>query len=187
MALLKDNPEILMTGEELFRRPDLNPCELVNGRVVPTMPTGGKHGEIELELGARLRSYGKESKRGRALGGEVGIYIRRDPDTVRAADLLYISEERFARLRSPGYLEIAPELVVEILSPDDRWSEVMEKVSDYFEAGVVRVWVLDPKPRRVFVYRSPTEVVQLEAAQILTDEEILPGFSVLVAELFPAP
>ncbi|MBW8878869.1 MAG: Uma2 family endonuclease [Acidobacteria bacterium] len=185
MALLKDYKDLWMTGEELFRRPDLNPCELVNGRVVPTMPTGGKHGEIELELGARLRSYGKELKRGRALGGEVGIYIRRDPDTVRAADLLYISEERFARLRSPGYLEIAPELVVEILSPDDRWSEVMEKVSDYFEAGVVRVWVLDPKPRRVFVYRSPAEFVQLEAAQILTDEEILPGFSVLVAELFP--
>jgi Uma2 family endonuclease len=85
MALLKDHEEVWMTGEELFRRPDLNPCELVNGRVVPTMPTGGEHADVELELGTRLRSYGKESKRGRAIGGEVGIYIRRDPDTVRAA------------------------------------------------------------------------------------------------------
>jgi Uma2 family endonuclease len=184
MALLKDNPEILMTGEELFRRPDLNPCELINGRVVPRMPTGVKHGDIELELGARLRSYGKQSKRGRALGGEVGIYIRRHPDTVRAADLLYISEERFARLRSPSYLDIAPELVVEIVSPEDRWNEVMEKVSEYFEAGVVRVWVVDPKPHRVFVYRSPTEVVQLDERQILADEELLPGFSVPVSDLF---
>src|ERR1041385_4593593 len=132
MALLKDNPEILMTGEELFRRPDRNPCELVNGRVVPTMPTGDEHGDVELELGARLRSYGKESKRGRAVGGEVGIYIRRNPDTVRAAELVFIPRERGVRPRRKGYLEIAPELVVEVLSPDDRMSRIREKLRDYF-------------------------------------------------------
>ncbi len=187
MALLKDYKDLWMTGEELFRRPDLNPCELVNGRVVPTMPTGPGHGAIEAKLTTRLTIWAEAAGRGEVEVGEVGIFIRRDPDTVRAADILFISHERLARRESSGYLDVAPELVVEILSPDDRWSEVMEKISDYFEAGVVRVWVLDPKPRRVFVYRSPAEVMQLEAAQVLTDEEILPGFSVTVAELFPAP
>ncbi|MFY9825090.1 MAG: Uma2 family endonuclease [Thermoanaerobaculia bacterium] len=144
MALLKDHEEVWMTGEELFRRPDLNPCELVDGRVVPTMPTSAEHGDIELELGMRLRAYGRESKRGRALGGEVGIYIRRNPDTVRAADILFISQERRARCTSQSYLDVAPELVVEVLSPDDRWTDVTEKLEDYFSVGVDRVWVLVP-------------------------------------------
>ena len=85
MALLKDS-ERLITGEELLRRPDLNPCELVDGRVVPTMPTGDEHGDVEAELLMRLRVYGKETQRGRAVGGEVGIYIRRDPDTPALQD-----------------------------------------------------------------------------------------------------
>jgi Uma2 family endonuclease len=187
MALLKDNPEILMTGEELFRRPDLNPCELVNGRVVPTMPTGDEHGDVELELGARLRFYGKESKRGRAVSGEVGIYIRRDPDTVRAADIVFISRERDVRPRAEGYLEIAPELVVEILSPDDRMSRIREKLHDYFSAGVLVVWLVDPALRRVLIYRSPTDMAVLDEGQVLADEDLLLGFSVSVADLFSAP
>jgi Uma2 family endonuclease len=184
MALLQKSEDSLMTGEELFRRPDLEPCELVDGKVVPTMPTGRYHGETEANLTRELGGWARSTGRGKVLNGEVGIYIRRDPDTVRAADLLYISEERHDGLRSPSYLDVAPELVVEILSPDDRWSEVTKKLSDYFEAGVTRVWVLDPKPRRVFVYRSLTEVVQLDEGQILSDEELLPGFSVRVAEIF---
>jgi Uma2 family endonuclease len=184
MALLKDHEEVWMTGEELFRRPDLNPCELVNGRVVPTMPTGDEHADVEFELGMRLRAYGKESKRGRALGGEVGIYIRRDPDTVRAADIAFISRERDLQPRRKGYLEIAPELVVEVLSPEDRVGKIREKLRDYFSAGVLVVWVVDPGLRRVVVYRSPTEMTVLDERQVLTDEELLPGFGVPISELF---
>src|SRR6185295_12264179 len=176
MALLKDHEEIWMTGEELLRRPDLELCELVNGRVVPTMPTGDEHADVESELGMRLRAYGKESKRGRAVGGEVGIYIRRNPDTVRAADLVFISRERDLRPRSKGHFEIAPELVVEVLSPDDRMSRVKDKLRDYFSAGVQVAWVVDPALRRVLVHRSLTDVTILDEGQALTDEELLPGF-----------
>src|SRR3954452_16166862 len=108
MALLQKSEDSLMTGEALLRRPDLNPCELVDGRVVPTMPTGDKHADVESELGTRLRVYGKETQRGRAVGGEVGIYIRRNPDTVRAADIVFISRERDLRPRAEGYFEVAP-------------------------------------------------------------------------------
>ena len=183
MALLKDS-ERLITGEELLRRPDLNPCELVDGRVVPTMPTGDEHADVEYELGMRLRAYGKETGRGRAVGGEVGIYIRRNPDTVRAADIVFISKERDRRPRAKGYFEIAPELVVEVLSPDDRMSRVREKLRDYFSAGVQVVWVVDPTLRRVLVHRSLADFTVLNDRQILTDEELLPGFSVAVSDLF---
>jgi Uma2 family endonuclease len=184
MALLKDS-ERLITGEELFHSPDLGPCELVDGRIVPTMPTGDEHADVEAELLTRLRVYGKETGRGRAVGGEVGIYIRRDPDTVRAADLVFISRERDLRPRAKGYFAIAPELVVEVLSPDDRMSRIREKLRDYFSAAVRVVWVVDPALRRVLVHRSLTDLTVLDDRQVLIDEELLPGFSVPVSELFP--
>ena len=184
MALLKDHEEVWMTGEELYRRPDLEPCELVNGRVVPTMPTGRGHGSSEAKITTRLTTHAEATGRGEVMTGEVGIYIRRDPDTVRAADILFISHERLARCAPSGYLDVAPELVVEVFSPTDRWSKVMEELEDYFSAGVDRVWVLIPMHRRILAYHSPTDFVQLDHGQILTDEELLPGFSVPVAELF---
>lgn len=173
-----------VTAEKLFGRPDLNPCELVDGQVVPRTPASFHHGEIESETIFRLASYAQESGRGLVAGGEVGIVIRRDPDTVRAADVLFISHERLGKSAAVGYLQVAPELVVEILSPDDRWSEVKEKLHDYFAAGVDRVWVLDPRVRKVFSYRSLSEVETFDEDQILTDDELLPGFEVVVAELF---
>jgi Uma2 family endonuclease len=184
MALLKDHGEIWMTGEELLRRPDLEPCELIDGRVVPRMPTGDEHGDLEAELSMRLRLYGKDSKRGRALGGEVGIYIRRNPDTVRAADVAFISKERDLQPRAKGFFEVAPELVVEILSPDHRSGRLDEKLRDYFSAGVQVVWVVDPEKRRVLVHRSLSDVAVLDERQVLTDEDLLPGFSLPLSELF---
>jgi len=183
MALLKDS-ERLITGEELFHSPDLGPCELVDGRIVPLPPTRLEHGEIELSLGIALKAWARSSGRGRASGGEVGLYIRRNPDTVRAADLLFISHERYARWGSATYLDIAPELVVEVLSPTDRRSDVLEKVGDYLSAGVDRVWVVDPKLQCVLAYRTLTEVQRFERGDVLADEELLPGFRVAVADLF---
>ncbi len=174
----------LLTGEELAQLPDLGPCELVDGRVVPMSPTRDRHGRLELELGARLLAYAKQTNRGKASSGEVGIYIRRNPDTVRAADILFISNERWVRRGSSAYLDVAPELVVEILSPEDRWSDVTAKLADYFSIGVGVVWVVDPKLRRVFAYRSLTDVRQFTEEQALADEELLPGFSFPLAELF---
>ena len=184
MAVLSKSEKRPVTGEELLRRPDLEPCELVEGRIVPMSPTGFLHGDIETELGTALRTWARKTGRGRAVGGEVGVYVRRDPDTVRAADLIYISYERLAGRTPVGYLDVAPELVMEILSPDDRWDDVMEKLAEYFAAGVDRVWVVAPKLRSVFSYRSLTEGQQVEEGDVLSDEEVLPGFSLPVADLF---
>ncbi len=184
MALLKDS-ERLITGEELLQRPDLNPCELVDGKIVPLPPATVEHGEVEVNLGSELRAWARSSGCGRALCGGVGLYIRRNPDTVRAVDILFISKERDLRPRAKGYFEVAPELVVEVLSPDDRMSRMREKLRDYFSAGVEVVWVVDPASRRVLVHRSLTNVTSLDQRQTLTDDELLPGFSVRVSELFP--
>ena len=184
MALLRESQERLISGEELFRSPDIGPCELVDGRIVPLSPTRPEHGEVELDLGSELRAWARSSGRGRALAGEVGLYIRRNPDTVRAADLIFISHERYARWESSTYLDVAPELVVEVLSPTDRRSDVMEKISDYFSVGVDRVWVVDSKLKCVLAYRAMTECQQFKVGDVLADEELLPGLRLSVADLF---
>ena len=175
----------LMTGEELLRHPDLDPGEWVDGRIVPTPLSGDEHGDIEAEMVMRLRLYGKESERGRAVCGGAGIYIRRDPDTVRGPDILFISKERDAKPRAKGYFEVAPELVVEVLSPDHRPHQMREKLRDYFSADMKVVWMVDPQARRVLVYRSLTDITELRIGQALMDEKLLPGFRFPISDLFP--
>jgi Uma2 family endonuclease len=147
-------------------------------------PARPEHGEAELDLGFELRAWVRSSRRGRAFSGGVGIYIRRNPDTVRAPDLMFISHERYAQRQKGAYLTVAPELIVEVLSPDDHPGAVREKLADYFSAGVDRAWVVDPKEHQILVYRSLTDVQQLGIGDALTDEELLPGFRLSLSELF---
>lgn len=183
MAIPQRNEERLMTGEELARRPDLH-CELVDGRLLPMPMTGHVHGRFVAILGAKLFAYAAESERGTALVGDVGVYTRHDPDTVRGADAVFISHERYARRGPSVFLDVPPEVVVEILSPDDRPGESMKKIREYLEAGVDRVWYIDPRRRTVRVHRSPEQTETLEVGDTLRDEEILPGFSLPLSELF---
>jgi len=183
MALLPKH-EALITAEEFAHLPDLGSCELVNGRIVHLSPAQPFHGLVEVRLSSRLFTYADSSGRGHVLGGEVGLWVRRDPDTVRGADLMFISHERWARRNPKGFLDVPPELVVEVLSPDDRYGGVMEKLEEYLALGVDLVWIVDPERRYVLAYRSLLEVERFEEGDVLADEEILSGFSLPVAELF---
>lgn len=182
MITQKDDQE-LVTGEKLFQLGNVGPCELVNGRIVPTLPAGYVHALLEARFADFLLRYAAESRRWQVLVGGAGIYIRRNPDTVRAADIALISGERAARRTSDAYLDVAPELVVEIISPDDLWSDVITKLGDYFAVGVFVVWMLEPRLRTLFAHRSVTDVRQFKEGDVLADE-LLPGFSLALAELF---
>lgn len=186
MVLLPKH-ERLITAEEFAHWPDEGRCELVNGKIVHLTASRPLHGLIEVRLGSRLFTYADSNGRGLVLGGEVGLWTRRSPDTVRGADLVFISRERYASRNPKGILDVAPELVIEILSPDDRRGEVMEKLEDYFAMGVDVVWIVDPGQRYVLAYRSLREVERFDEGDFLVDEEILPGFSLSVAELFGQP
>lgn len=178
-------PSGLVTSEQLERIVGSGPCDLVEGRIVRLPPTGGEHGRIEGRLYAWLDAFVAPRGLGQVLVGEVGIVTRRDPDTVRGADVLFISTERYARLSRPsGYLDVPPELVVEILSPWDKPSDVVVKLRDYFAAGVDAVWVVDPQTRTVRIHRSADDFRTLTVRDTLTAEGPLDGFSVPVARLF---
>jgi Uma2 family endonuclease len=174
----------LFTGEELAAMREVGPCELVNGRVVPMTPTGDEHGAIEANIAAELRAYVRDRNLGKVRSGEVGIYVRRNPDTVRAADVLYISQERYARKMAGDFLDIAPDLIVEILSPNDSWTEVTQKLREYFAIDVRMVWVVDPVAHTIYAYRSLTDIREFPANDVLSGDDILPGFSVPVERLF---
>lgn len=177
--------ETLVTGEELLAMGDVGPCELVEGRIVWMSPTGFEHGDYEGNFYERLKAFVRQHRLGKVVVGEVGIYTQRNPDTVRAADVAFISNERYAqRKQKRGFLDVAPDLVVEIMSPEDRWSEVNQKLREYFAIGVRLVWVADPASRTVYAHRSTTDVREFTEADTLPGDDVVPGFSAAVAGLF---
>ena len=174
-----------VTGEELLRMPWLNPCELVGGRIVRMTPTNPTHGRIEVNVAAALQAFVRTQNPGIVMAGEVGVFTTRNPDTVRAPDVLYLSRERDAgRSRREGFLEVAPDLVVEILSPTDRPDAVRRKLAEYFAAGVRLAWVIDPATRTVHVHAARAEPRSLAGSDVLAGEEVLPGFALPLDEVF---
>lgn len=176
--------ETLVTGEALAKMGDIGRTELVEGNIIMRSPTGWRHGKYERRFAQTVGRFVDEKELGEVLVGEVGIYTGRNPDTVRGADVIFISNERLAQVESASFLDVAPELVIEIMSPDDRWSEVRKKIREYFSAGSVLVWVADPSDHSVSVYRSPTDVDILTGEDTLTGENVLPGFKASIAALF---
>lgn len=175
----------LITGEDLARTPGLGSCELIDGRMVPMTPTSPEHGRIEGNVFRVLDAFVRPRRLGKVFVGEVGVYTQRNPDRVRAADALFVANDTYAR-RSEGaaYLDVAPELVVEILSPHDTVMDLTEKLREYFAIGVKLVWVPDPRARRVMAFRSLTDVRELAEADQLPGDDVLPGFAASVATLF---
>jgi len=179
--------EKLITGEELYERVGVGPCELIDGRIVPMSPTGGKHGGVEFNFAQAIHAFAHPRNLGKVQVGEVGIFTRRNPDRVRAADVLFLSNERYAQWnQTRGYLNVAPELIVEVLSPDDAMLDLTQKLREYFAIGVKLVWVADPDEQVVYAYRSLTDVREYKASDSLSGDEVLPGFEVPVLSLFEA-
>ena len=115
--------------------------------------------------------------------GNTGVFTENDPDTVLAPDLAYWSRERLAEMPE-RFVEVAPDLAVEVVSPSDSQSYVHRKVLHYLDHGVRLVWVVDPKTRTVTVYRSRRDVCILGDQDEITGGDVLPGFSCGVAEFF---
>jgi Uma2 family endonuclease len=175
----------LITGEELARMPDVEPCELIEGRVVPVSPGGTEHSLVTANAFRMLDEFVRRGRLGKVLTGEVGFYTRRAPDTVRGADVVYISADRFERrARALTFLDVAPELVVEVLSREHTVRDLADKVREYFSADVKIVWVVDLSARRVYAYRSLVALRELTESDTLSGDEILPDFAAPVAAVF---
>jgi Uma2 family endonuclease len=177
-------PARAVTAEELFQFPDSKYYELVRGMPRVCEPPGGVHGKIAGSIVAHLHNHVERLGLGTVLV-EAGYVLQRGPDTVRGPDVSFVSLARLPPEQIPEqFIPGAPDLAVEILSPSSRWSEVEEKIADYFAAGARLVWVVDPGERRAIV-RYPDRPPRVVAAgESLDGEDVVPGFALALAELF---
>ncbi len=159
--------------------------ELIRGVLCQTMPAGQEHGEIVVNLASELRNFVKPRRLGRLTASDAGVQLEWDPDTVREPDIAFISVQRSPLdQRVTGYTEVAPDLVVEIASPGDSGSEVVNKALMWLSFGVRLVWVVHPDRRTVNVHRTNHPVLTLTNADMLDGLDILPGFHYPVAQIF---
>jgi Uma2 family endonuclease len=176
--------ERLISAEDLFKMPNLGRCELVRGVINMMSPAGSEHGRIVWNITLLLGNFIKSHKLGTMRGAETGFIIRHDPDTVLAPDASFILADRLPEKHPKSYFDGPPDLAVEVLSPNDRASEVQTKIRDWLNAGCRAVWIVDPDTKSVTIYKSTHDIAVLNAADMLTDDRLLPGFSASVGELF---
>lgn len=175
-----------MTADQLAELPDDGRRhELVEGELRTMAPAGGQHGQVALTIGGLVWSHVRQNGLGRCYAAETGFVLHRDPDTVRAPDLAFVSSARSSGEADSGFLDEVPDLVVEVVSPSDRASEVTQKALVWLDHGVRLVWVVDPRARLVTVHQ-PGDVIGLIRGEdaVLDGGEVLPGFRVSLADLF---
>lgn len=177
----------LMTADELLRThlPDKH-MELVRGVIVVSEPTGFRHGTVTATLTTLLAQHVDSHHLGSVLAAGTGFQIAADPDTVRAPDVAFVSRERVPDPAPLGYAALAPDLVIEVLSPGDRPGETLAKVADWLTAGSRLVWVVDPGRREVRVYRQNGSETLLSERDVLNGEDVVPGFECRLSALFGA-
>jgi Uma2 family endonuclease len=197
-----------MTFDDLMVIPDDDHLyELVRGEIIRMPPPKGDHGDIEAalveaigrHLHERALHHGWQESQGRAernrlvgrlVSGEAGVRfsIPTDPDQLRGVDAGYLSVEQVARLGASSggeYIAEVPSLVAEVISPSESSEYIEEKVADYLAGGAQIVWLLFPKTRTVRVCLPDGSTHLVGPDGTLSGENVLPEFSVALANLFP--
>jgi len=176
----------LVTAEEFIAlRDDSCRMELVDGEIVRMAPSGGGHGKVTFRAAGLLNNYLEAHPIGEGFGAETGFLLRRNPDLVRAPDVSILLNEHIPPDGIPGgFIPATPDLVVEVVSPNDGAEEVQRKVQDWLNAGVPLLWLMYPGLRRVVVHAPGQPMLILGENDILDGGAVLPGFSCRVADLF---
>ena len=176
----------LLRAEEFARVADvLGPCELVKGELVRMSPGGFRHSKVTLRAAFLLEVHNQAHRLGHVLTGEAGFIVRRGPDTVRGADVAFISYQRIPKsTQISGFVEQAPELIIEVLGDDKSWGEMEEKIDEDHAAGVNLVWVLDPRTLTLRAYPRGGSPVLFRESDTASADPHVPGFSCRVADFF---
>lgn len=184
MAMPASSESTLLTAEDLaqVRLPDKR-MELVHGRLLVREPPSTEHGRIQATLAYFVTDHVRRNGLGVVFGQDTGFRIASGPDTVRGPDLAFVSHEHAAELPRRGYAALAPDLVAEIISPDDRPGEYLAKVAQWLEAGTRLVWVIDPQRAEARVCRADGSLTIVGEDALLDGEAVLPGFSCPLSEV----
>ncbi len=173
----------LVTAEQLQKMGSDSRLELVRGELVEMSPVNWTHARIVGLLLSWLLTFVTKGKLGQ-VGTEAGFILARNPDLVRAPDISFLSNARLRSVAARGFVEGAPDLAVEVVSPDDKAGELEQKIREYLAAGTRLVWKVDPQSETVTAYHPSGEARVYSGDQAVPGEDVLPGFSFLPAELF---
>lgn len=171
----------LMTADELLHLPKDTPngdrlYELHAGRLVVREPPGGQHGQVQMQLGSLLTAYVRQHRLG-IVFSETGVWLSRDPDTVKGPDLSFVRHGRLpGGVVPPGYLELPPDLAVEIRSPNDRKGKEQARVRALLAGGVRLVWHVEPPKRRATLHAPGADPELLGEDGFLDGRDVVPGF-----------
>ena len=175
------------TLDDLDQLSDADRYELLDGQFVEKR-MGAKSDEIALCIGSALRDFVMKNKLGRVYGSQTGYKncFPSKPNSLRRPDVTFVA---LARLPSGGQspsgdFAIAPDLAVEVISPNDLYEEMEVKLTDYKQAGIRLVWVVSPTCKTVQVRRLDGSLALLQETESLSGEDVIPGFTCLIAELF---
>jgi Uma2 family endonuclease len=170
----------LMTADELFHLPDDGwRYELVRGELRKMSPAGADHGSVGAEIIASLVAHVKKHRLGKVYNSDTGFRISRDPDTIRAPDAAFVRAAR--AVATHRFFEGPPDVAFEVVSPNDRYTEIEEKTRDWLRAGVLAVVIVDPGAKSARVERRGGGA---PVAEVIEIEDVLPGWKLPLAELF---
>jgi Uma2 family endonuclease len=177
--------EKLYTAEELAKMPENDKfTELVNGVIIRLQPEGFAHGVLSSGISYEISAFVHEQNvSGYALGFGAGYILSRNPDTVRTTDVAFISKSKLPDGLTGFFFPTAPDLAIEIVSPDDKASVLQEKLGQFLRAGTQLVWVFYPKTRTVEVH-TPKGSHTVGVDAILDGDPVLPGFKLAVRDVF---
>jgi Uma2 family endonuclease len=161
--------------------------ELDRGEVVEVPPPGPAHGTLCSWISHLLWSYVSRRGAGLVMSNDTGLLLSRQPDTVRGPGVMLFAESRPLRKIGNRYEESIPQLVVEVLSPNDRWARLSVRISQYLKRGVPLVWVVDPEERVVTVHCRDELPRVFDEQTELTGNGVLPDFALKVSTLFALP
>jgi Uma2 family endonuclease len=189
-AVLQNQSPKEWTAEEFFNSPYSQGFELVKGKIVPKgceinpeMPAGALRGYITNRLNKLLSIFVDDNNLGATFAAETGFKL--SEKGMHGVDAAFVSNEKLAQFGIPeNFFPAAPDLAVEVISPNNSVDEIQEKIEEYLLAGTKLVWIVYPKQKMIQVYRSSNVINVLREADALDGEEVLPGFQLPLSELF---
>jgi Uma2 family endonuclease len=178
-------PPHIVTPQQLAAMPNDKDFELVDGHLVERA-MGNEAAWITSRLNSRIERHVEACQLGWVFGSEAGYRIDpHRPNLLRKPDISFVRHGRLPGGKpSKSYENLAPDLVVEVVSPNDTVAELEEKIEEYLSAGVQLIWIVNPSTETVRVHRADKSVTVLRESDRLGGEDILPGFDCAVMDIF---
>lgn len=177
-------PKILTDQEYMALPEQEGRYEFINGEVINIGNSGMEHGHIALFLGGAIEFYVRSKKLGITCDSSTAFTLK--SGNKRSPDVSFVGRDRLQGLKRlpKGFFQGAPDLAVEVISPNNTFEELYSKLVEYFANGCRLAWVVNPDEQSVLVYRHPQPDRLLKMSDTLSGEDVIPGFEMPVAELF---